>query len=168
MSIVRVHTGNCRTNQFAGAECSDRSGKSRGGGQGVCPERINKAIQQEGYMQRVLITDDAAFMRKMLGDILKKNGYQVAGEASNGQEAVEKYRALLPDFVTMDITMPVMDGIEAVRAIRQFDEECKVLVVSAMGQRGMILEAIQAGASGFIVKPFQESKVVEEVERLWK
>ncbi len=119
-------------------------------------------------MQKVLITDDAAFMRKILGDILKKNGCEVVGEASNGEEAVEKYKALRPDFVTMDITMPVMDGIQATRAIHQMDAGCKVLMVSAMGQQGMILEAIQAGAKGFIVKPFQESKVVEEVERLWK
>jgi len=119
-------------------------------------------------MQKVLITDDAAFMRKMLGDILKKNGYEVVGEASNGQEAIERYKALRPDFVTMDINMPVMDGIHVVRAIRQIDAGCRVLMVSAMGQQAMIIEAIQAGAKGFIVKPFQESKVVEEVERLWK
>ncbi len=117
-------------------------------------------------MQRVLIVDDAAFMRKILGDMLKKNGCEVVGEASNGKEAVEKYKALLPDLVTMDITMPGMDGIEATRAIRQMDAGCKVLMVSAMGQQGMVLEAVQAGAQGFIVKPFQESKVVEEIKRL--
>ena len=117
-------------------------------------------------MPKILITDDTAFMRKMLGDILKKNGYEIVGEAANGLEAVEKYKELQPDIVTMDITMPKLDGISAANQIHQLDRESKIIMVSAMGQEAMIIDAMKAGARGFIIKPFQESKIIEEITKL--
>jgi two-component system chemotaxis response regulator CheY len=116
-------------------------------------------------MGGVLIVDDAAFMRMMLKDILLKNGFEVAGEAENGIAAVEKYRALKPSVVLMDITMPEMDGIEAVRRIKQIDPDAKIIMCSAMGQQAMVIEAVQAGAMDFVVKPFQPGRVVEAVRR---
>jgi len=116
--------------------------------------------------KRVLIVDDAAFMRMLLRDIITKAGYEVAGEAANGVEAVEKYRELKPDVVTMDITMPEMDGIQAIKRIREIDPEAKIIVCSAMGQQSMVIEAIQAGAKDFIVKPFQHSRVVEALSKV--
>ncbi|WP_066370360.1 response regulator [Neobacillus fumarioli] len=117
-------------------------------------------------MARVLIVDDAAFMRMMLKDILTKNGIEVAGEAVNGLDAVEKYRELQPDVVTMDITMPEMDGITAVKQIRTIDPQAKIIMCSAMGQQPMVLEAIQAGAKDFIVKPFQPDRVMESIRKV--
>lgn len=114
----------------------------------------------------VLIVDDAIFMRTMIGDILKAAGFEVAGEASTGAEAVEKYKELEPDLVTMDIVMPDMGGIDAVREIIKFDPDAKILMCSAMGQQGLVVEAIQAGARDFVVKPFQPSRVLEAVQRL--
>lgn len=116
--------------------------------------------------RRVLIVDDAIFMRTMIGDILKQAGFDVVGEASTGKEAVEKYRQLKPDLVTMDIVMPDMGGIDAVREIIKEDPEARILMCSAMGQQGLVVEAIQAGAGDFVVKPFQPSRVVEAVQRL--
>jgi len=118
---------------------------------------------------RILIVDDALFMRKMLADILKKEGFEICGEAENGKEAIEKYKELRPDIVTMDIVMPKMeeiDGIGAVREIIKFDPQAKIIMVSAMGQHALVVEAIQAGAKDFIVKPFQPSRVVEAVKRV--
>ncbi|HBT51171.1 MAG TPA: two-component system response regulator [Petrotoga sp.] len=114
----------------------------------------------------VLIVDDAAFMRMMLKDILTKANYQVIGEANNGQEAVEKYQELKPDFVTMDITMPVKDGIQAIKEIKKIDPNAKIIVCSAMGQQAMVIESIQAGAKDFIVKPFQPNRVIEALQKL--
>ncbi|WP_448516297.1 chemotaxis protein CheY [Pseudothermotoga sp.] len=116
--------------------------------------------------KRVLIVDDAAFMRMLLKDIITKAGYEVAGEAANGVEAVEKYKELKPDVVTMDITMPEMDGITAIKKIKEIDPNAKIIVCSAMGQQAMVIEAIQAGAKDFIVKPFQHSRVVEALQKL--
>jgi two-component system chemotaxis response regulator CheY len=116
-------------------------------------------------MARVLIVDDAAFMRMMIKDILEKNGYQVVGEASNGLKAVEIYKAERPDVVTMDITMPDMDGIEAVKAIKAFDPAAKVIMCSAMGQQTMVMDAIRSGARDFIVKPFQADRVLEAIRK---
>ncbi|MDR3354949.1 MAG: response regulator [Synergistaceae bacterium] len=110
---------------------------------------------------RVLIVDDAAFMRMMLRDILAKNGFEIAGEAENGKTAVQMYNELKPDVVTMDITMPEMDGIAAVKEIKAADPEAKVVMVSAMGQQAMVIEAIRSGAADFIVKPFQPDRVLE-------
>ncbi len=112
----------------------------------------------------VLVVDDAAFMRMMIRDILNKEGYTIH-EAVNGRDAVEKYDELHPDLVTMDITMPEMNGIEALRIIREHDPEARVLMVSAMGQQKMIVEALEAGAMDFLVKPFQPTKVLETVKK---
>ena len=112
-------------------------------------------------MPRVLIVDDAAFMRMMLKDILTKNGYEVAGEAENGKVAVSMYQELKPDVTTMDITMPEMDGISAVKEIKKANPGAKIVMVSAMGQQALVSEAIQAGAADFIVKPFQPDRVLE-------
>ncbi|HWR43156.1 MAG: cheY 1 [Sporomusa sp.] len=114
---------------------------------------------------RVLVVDDAAFMRMMIKDILSKNGYDVVGEAENGLKAVEKYQELKPDLTTMDITMPEMDGITAVKEIKKVDPAAKVIMCSAMGQQAMVIEAIQSGARDFIVKPFQPDRVLEAVRK---
>lgn len=113
--------------------------------------------------KNVLVVDDAAFMRMMIKDILTKNGYSVVGEAENGLIALEKYKDLRPDLVTMDITMPEMDGISAVKEIKAFDAGARVIMCSAMGQQAMVIDAIQAGAVDFIVKPFQPERVLEAV-----
>lgn len=114
---------------------------------------------------RILVVDDAAFMRMMIKDILEKNGFEVVGEAENGAQAIEKYKELEPDLVTMDITMPEMDGITALKEIRQMDSEAKVIMCSAMGQQAMVIDAIQAGAKDFIVKPFQADRVLEAIKK---
>ena len=117
-------------------------------------------------MAKILVTDDAAFMRMMLKDILVKEGYEVVGEAVNGADGVEKYNSLKPDLVTMDITMPDMDGITALKNIRQSDPSAKVIMCSAMGQQAMVVESIQAGARDFIVKPFQRDRVIEAIKKV--
>lgn len=114
---------------------------------------------------RILIVDDAAFMRMMIKDILVKNGFEVVGEAENGAIAVNMYKDLKPDLVTMDITMPEMDGISAVKKIKEADPAAKIIMCSAMGQQMMVMEAIQAGARDFIVKPFQQDRVVQAVKK---
>ena len=114
----------------------------------------------------VLICDDAVFMRTMVGDILQQAGYEIVGEAATGTQAVEKYKELKPDLVTMDIVMPEMGGIDAVREICKHDPGAKVLMCSAMGQQALVVEAIQAGARDFVVKPFQPSRVLEAVQRV--
>ena len=116
--------------------------------------------------QTVLICDDAIFMRTMIGDILTQAGFQVVGEAENGMQAVERYCELRPDLVTMDIVMPDMGGIDAVREITKFDPAARVLMCSAMGQQALVIEAIQAGARDFVVKPFQPGRVLEAVQRV--
>ena len=115
---------------------------------------------------RILITDDALFMRVTLKNILTKAGYEVVGEASNGVEAVNLYGELNPDIVTMDITMPEMDGIAALKEIRSKHPEAKVVMCTAMGQQGMVKDAILSGAKDFIVKPFQPERVLEAVKKL--
>ena len=117
-------------------------------------------------MAKVLIVDDAAFMRMMIKDILEKNNFEVVGEASNGLIAVDLYKKEKPDVVTMDITMPDMDGIEAVKAIKAFDPNAKVIMCSAMGQLSMVMDAIKAGAKDFIVKPFQADRVLEAINKV--
>ncbi|RUS46364.1 response regulator [Cohnella sp. AR92] len=114
---------------------------------------------------RILIVDDAAFMRMMIRDILTKNGYEVVGEAQDGAQAIEKYKELTPDLITMDITMPEMDGIAALKEIRKLDSNAKVIMCSAMGQQAMVIDAIQAGAKDFIVKPFQADRVIEAIKK---
>lgn len=113
-----------------------------------------------------MLVDDAAFMRMMIKDILTKNGYNIAGEAENGQKAVEKYNETKPDLVLMDITMPEMDGIQALKKIKEMDPGASVIMCSAMGQQAMVIEAIQSGAKDFIVKPFQAERVLEAVKKV--
>ncbi len=114
----------------------------------------------------VLVCDDAIFMRTMISDILAQAGYEVVGEAETGTQAVERFRDLNPDLVTMDIVMPDMGGIDAVREIIKIAPNAKVLMCSAMGQQALVVEAIQAGAKDFVVKPFQPSRVLEAVQRV--
>jgi two-component system, chemotaxis family, chemotaxis protein CheY len=116
--------------------------------------------------QTVLICDDAIFMRTMVGDILGQAGFEIVGEAETGAQAVEKYQQLRPDLVTMDIVMPDMGGIDAVREICKMDPHARILMCSAMGQQALVVEAIQAGAKDFVVKPFQPSRVLEAVQRV--
>jgi two-component system, chemotaxis family, chemotaxis protein CheY len=116
--------------------------------------------------KRILITDDALFMRVTLKKILTEGGYDVVGEAQNGAEAVQKYAELKPDVVTMDITMPEMDGIQALKEIRKIDPNAKVVMCTAMGQKNMVVEAVQSGAKDFIVKPFQADRVLEALSKL--
>jgi two-component system, chemotaxis family, chemotaxis protein CheY len=118
------------------------------------------------FLANILIVDDAAFMRMMIKDILTKNGFTVVGEASDGAQAVEKYKELSPDLVTLDITMPEMDGISALKEIKKVDAGAKVVMCSAMGQQAMVIEAIQAGAKDFIVKPFQADRVLEAIKKV--
>ncbi len=115
---------------------------------------------------KVLVVDDAAFMRMMIKDILRKGGYEVIGEAEDGSKAVEKFKELRPDLVTMDITMPDMDGITAVKEIRKIDSNAMIIMCSAMGQQAMVIDAIQAGAKDFVVKPFQPERVLEAVRKV--
>jgi two-component system, chemotaxis family, chemotaxis protein CheY len=114
---------------------------------------------------RVLLVDDASFMRMMLKNILVGSGYEVAGEAENGSKAVEQFKALKPDLVIMDIIMPEMGGIDAVREIIKLNPSARILMCSSMGQQSLVVEAIQAGAKDFIVKPFQPSNVLEAVKK---
>ncbi len=116
--------------------------------------------------KRVLITDDALFMRVTLKNILTKGGYEIAGEATNGLESVELYAQMQPDLVTMDITMPEMDGISAVREIKKQYPQANIIMCTAMGQKSMVMEAVAAGAKDFIVKPFQPEKVIEAVQKI--
>lgn len=117
-------------------------------------------------MPRVMIVDDAAFMRVSIRNILLKNGFEVAGEAENGAVAVQKYAELKPDLVTMDITMPEMNGLEALKAIRASDPSAKIVMVSALGQEAMVRDAVMAGAKGFVVKPYKEDTIVDTLNKL--
>ena len=113
-----------------------------------------------------MIVDDAAFMRMMLKDILTKNGFTVVGEAENGAVAVEKYLELQPNLTTMDITMPEMDGLQALKEIRKRDSKARVIMCSAMGQQAIVIEALKAGAKNFIIKPFQKEKILECINKI--
>ncbi|WP_017471894.1 response regulator [Amphibacillus jilinensis] len=113
----------------------------------------------------VLIVDDAAFMRMMIKDILTKNGFNVVGEAQDGQQAVEKFTELKPDLVTLDITMPEKDGITALKEMKEIEPNATIIMCSAMGQQAMVIDAIQAGAKDFVVKPFQAERVIEAINK---
>jgi two-component system chemotaxis response regulator CheY len=115
---------------------------------------------------KVLIVDDALFMRNMLRNIFSESGFDVVGEGQDGVEAVEKYRELSPDLVTMDIVMPEKNGIEALKEIMDLDDKAKVVICSALGQESLIMEALEAGARDFIVKPFKPAKVVEVAQKV--
>lgn len=112
---------------------------------------------------RVLIVDDSAFMRFMLQKILTDAGFDVVGEATDGSEGAELYKILRPDVVTMDITMPILSGIEGLHRILRIDPEARVIMISAMGQKSTVLKALQSGARGFIIKPFDKTKVIDTV-----
>ena len=113
--------------------------------------------------KRILITDDTAFMRLLLQKILTENGYEVVGEADNGKESVRLFEKYRPDLVTMDITMPILNGVDALKRIRALDPNAQVLMVSAMGQKNMVMQALREGARGFLVKPFEKEKVLQAV-----
>ncbi len=115
---------------------------------------------------RVLIVDDALFMRNMLREIFDRAGYETVGEAGNGEEAIEKYRQLRPDLVTMDIVMPLKSGIEALQEICREDSKACVVMCSALGQESLVIEAVRGGARDFIVKPFKEQRVLEVIRRV--
>lgn len=116
-------------------------------------------------MKRVLVADDAAFMRLTIKNMLSKNGFEVVGEAENGAQAVQKVAELQPDIVTLDITMPEMTGIEALREIMKNHPQTNVVMVSALGQEGMVKEAVMLGAKGFVVKPFKEDIIVAALSK---
>ena len=117
-------------------------------------------------MKKVLVVDDAAFMRVSIKNMLTKNGFEVIGEAENGKIAIQKYQELSPDIVTMDITMPEMDGLASLKKILEVDSSANVVMVSAMGQESMVREAVQSGAKGFIVKPFKEDVILSALGNL--
>lgn len=117
-------------------------------------------------MTKVLITDDAAFMRHMVKNILIKENFEIAGEATNGVEAVALYQATKPDIALLDITMPQMDGIEAVKKIKEIDPDAKIIMVSALGHQSKIIEALEAGARDFIVKPFEPQRIIQAIQRI--
>ena len=117
------------------------------------------------FMKSVLIVDDAVFMRLTLKTMLESNGFQVVGEAENGQMAIEKFSRLRPDIVTMDITMPELDGVAALKEMKAIDKNVKVLMVSAMGKEASVRDAIMAGATGFVVKPFTEEGLMKALSK---
>lgn len=117
-------------------------------------------------MKTVLVVDDAAFMRLSIKNMLEKNGYTVVGEAENGLVAVQKYSELKPGIVTMDITMPEMDGLTALKTIRMMDPNASIVMLSAMGQQAMVKDAVILGAKGFVVKPFKEETVMGALSKL--
>jgi two-component system chemotaxis response regulator CheY len=114
-------------------------------------------------MARVLVVDDAAFMRKLLTDALVSGGHEVVGEAGNGSEAVARWQELRPELTTLDITMPEKDGLAALAEIMAIDPAARVVMCSALGQEGKVLEAVKLGAKDFVVKPFQPARVLEAV-----
>ena len=130
-------------------------------------ERPPEGERADGTKIRVLIVDDSMFVAKQLGQILTSEGYEVIATAVDGKDGLDKYKDLCPnvDLVTMDITMPEMDGISAVKAIRKIDPKAKIVMCSAMGQQAMVIDAIQAGAKDFIVKPFQADRVLEAISK---
>jgi len=117
-------------------------------------------------MARILVVDDARFMRGMLLQLLESSGHEIVGEAGDGREALDKYRELIPDLVMMDITMPDVDGIEGIRLIRKEYPDARIIICSAMGQQNMVVRAIQAGAKDFIVKPFNPERVISAIEKV--
>lgn len=119
-------------------------------------------------MASVLLVDDAAFMRLTLKQMIEAHGYSVAGEAANGKEAVRKFIEVKPDVVMLDITMPEMDGIEALKHIKEADSKAKIIICSAMGQQTMIAQAIEYGAKDFVVKPFEEKRLIAALENVLK
>jgi two-component system, chemotaxis family, chemotaxis protein CheY len=122
--------------------------------------------RSRSLMAKIMIVDDAAFMRAMIRDMLTKSGHEIVAEAKNGLEAVQMYPSAKPDLMTMDITMPEMDGVTALRNIRSLDPAARVIMCSAMGQHAMVLDAIQAGAKDFVVKPLQQQRLLDAIEKV--
>ncbi|MBF0479450.1 MAG: response regulator [Candidatus Omnitrophica bacterium] len=116
--------------------------------------------------KKIMVVDDAAVIRLMLKDILESHQFEVVGECSNGQDAIEKFKALKPDIVTMDIIMPNMDGVQALEEILKFDKNAKVIMVTALDQREFLMKAIRLGAADFIVKPFEDARVIAAIQRV--
>lgn len=117
-------------------------------------------------MKRILIVDDAAFMRLQIRTMLDKNGYTIVGEAKDGEDAVEKYKRLKPDIITLDITMPIMNGVEALKQIMEFDKNANVLIISAIGLEHIVVKTVLLGAKGFIIKPFDEKKLIDSLDKI--
>ena len=117
-------------------------------------------------MAKILVVDDAKFLRMTLSNLLRKANHEIIGEGENGKEAIKLYRELQPDLVTMDITMPIMSGLDAVKEIKKEFPAAKVIMCSAMGQQKMVVEAIEAGAKDFIIKPFDEARVIDSINRV--
>ena len=117
-------------------------------------------------MAKILIVDDSRTSRKMLRNILESNGHEIIDEAGNGQEGVQKFQALKPDVVTLDITMPVVDGVEALKMIKALDPESKVVMVTAAGQKNKMIECIKAGANEFLTKPFEQQEIVDVINKM--
>ena len=117
-------------------------------------------------MAKILIVDDSRTSRKMLRNILESNGHEIIDEAVNGQEGVQKFQALKPDVVTLDITMPVVDGVEALKMIKALDPESKVVMVTAAGQKNKMIECIKAGANEFLTKPFEQQDIVDVINKM--
>lgn len=117
-------------------------------------------------MAKIMVVDDAAFMRMMLKTMLVEEGHEIVAEAVNGQEAVQMFSSVRPDLVTMDITMPDMDGVTAVKEIMKLDPGAKIIMCSAMGQKAMVVDAISSGAKDFVIKPFQKERVIESVKKV--
>ena len=118
-------------------------------------------------MKKILVVDDAKVVRMVVSQILKRNGYQVIGEAANGREAFEKYKALKPDAVTMDITMPEVDGIQGLKDIIAYDNQAKVIMISALDQRDALAEAIRHGAADYVVKPFEDDRMISALHEIF-
>lgn len=117
-------------------------------------------------MAKILIVDDSRTSRKMLRNILESNGHEIIDEAVNGQEGVQKFQALKPDVVTLDVTMPVVDGVEALKMIKALDPESKVVMVTAAGQKNKMIECIKAGANEFLTKPFEQQEIVDVINKM--
>ncbi|MDR4507013.1 MAG: response regulator [Candidatus Brocadiaceae bacterium] len=117
-------------------------------------------------MKRILVVDDAKVIRMIIKQVLSNNGFEVVGEAENGREAMEKYKALKPDAVTMDIIMPVMDGLQGLKEILAFDKEAKVVMISAIDQKDSLMEAIRCGAADYVVKPFEDDRMVDALNNV--
>ncbi|MBB6634399.1 response regulator [Cohnella thailandensis] len=115
---------------------------------------------------KILVVDDAVFMRNILKDYLESNGYEVVAEACNGAEAVHLYRQYLPDLVTMDLSLPVVNGLEALKEIKQFDPDARIVICSTLGQKNMIIQAIEAGAKDFMIKPILQDRLIERIEAI--
>src|SRR5271167_577033 len=148
-----------------GAGCSSRTGSGRYASRSCSRNDIPTTNGEESRVARVLVVDDAMFMRKVVPDALKSGGHEVIGEAANGEEAIHRFKELRPDVMTLDITMPEMDGLAALREIIALDPSARVVMCSAIGQESKVLEAVKTGAKDFIVKPFATERVLAAIDK---